>query len=124
MTFWRVNKYEFTADLVVYLKANAYKEDYSCLQTFTLYVSLDFCFDDRITYQFGSVSLKQSEHEGVKLDDYLIPVLGMREVNAAAEDLLYESKSTAASCSATGSTCSSWIAWATTRRSRYVRAKT
>ena len=26
MTFWRVNKYEFTADLVVYLKANAYNQ--------------------------------------------------------------------------------------------------
>ena len=43
MTFWRVNKYEFTADLVVYLKANAYNDDYSGLQSFTLYVSLDFC---------------------------------------------------------------------------------
>lgn len=90
MTFWRVNKYEFTADLVVYLKANAYNDDYSGLQSFTLYVSLDFCIDDRMTYEFGSVSLKQPERDRIKLDDYLIPVLGMREVNAAAEDLLFE----------------------------------
>lgn len=48
MTFWRVNKYEFTADLVVYLKANAYNDDYSGLQAFTLYVSLDFCIDDQM----------------------------------------------------------------------------
>ena len=27
MTFWRVNKYEFTADLVVYLKARVYDAD-------------------------------------------------------------------------------------------------
>lgn len=90
MTFWRVNKYEFTADLVVYLKANAYNDDYSGLQSFTLYVSLDFCIDDRMTYEFGGISLKQPERDRIKLDDYLIPVLGMREVNAAAEDLLFE----------------------------------
>ena len=90
MTFWRVNKYEFTADLVVYLKANADNDDYSGLQSFTLYVSLDFCIDDRMAYEFGSVSLKQPERDRIKLDDYLIPVLGMREVNAAAEDLLFE----------------------------------
>lgn len=90
MTFWRVNKYEFTADLVVYLKANAYNDDYSGLQSFILYVSLDFCIDDQMTYEFGSVSLKQPERDRIKLDDYLIPVLGMREVNAAAEDLLFE----------------------------------
>ena len=76
MTFWRVNKYEFTADLVVYLKANAYNDDYSGLQSFTLYVSLDFCIDDRMTYEFGNVSLKQPERDRIKLDDYLIPIKG------------------------------------------------
>lgn len=65
MTFWRVNKYEFTADLVVYLKANAYNDDYSGLQSFTLYVSLDFCIDDRMTYEFGGISLKQPERDRI-----------------------------------------------------------
>lgn len=74
----------------MYLKANAYNDDYSSLQSFTLYVSLDFCIDDRMTYEFGGISLKQPERDRIKLDDYLIPVLGMREVNAAAEDLLFE----------------------------------
>ena len=90
MTFWRVNKYEFTADLVVYLKASVYGDDYSGVQTFTLYVSLDFCIDDRMTYEFGGVSLRQPERDRMKLDDYLIPILSIQEVNTAAEDLWFE----------------------------------
>lgn len=90
MTFWRVNKYEFTTDLVVYLNANVYNDDDSGIQSFTLYVSLDFCIDDRMTYEFGSVSLKQPERDMMKLDDYLIPILGIREVNTAAENLWFE----------------------------------
>ena len=86
MSFWHVNKYEFTADIVVYLKADAYGDDCSGMQCFTLYVSLDFCIDDRITYQFGNISLRPPEREGMKLDDYLIPILNIREVSAAAED--------------------------------------
>ena len=107
MTFWRVNKYEFTADLVVYLKARVYdaegendaggvfhadgnydedalhRDDNSLLQTFTLYVSLDFCIDDRITYKFCGISLRQPERDQMKLDDYLIPIMSLQAMVTA-----------------------------------------
>ena len=86
MSFWRVNKYEFIADIVVYLKASVYSEDSSWIETYTLYVSLNFSIDERVLYQFGDVSLEKPERDLMKLDDYLIPILSIREVNAAAED--------------------------------------
>ena len=86
MSFWRVNKYEFTAAIIVHLSAEVYNNGTTCSQRFTLYVSLDFCIDDRITYEFGSVSLKPPAHKEMKLDEYLIPVINLHEVNIAAEE--------------------------------------
>ena len=90
MSFWRVNKYEFIADIVVYLKASVYDDDYSEDRNFTLYVTLGFCVDDRMTYEFGGVSLKPPERDQIKLDDYLIPIFNIDQVNAAAEDMWFE----------------------------------
>lgn len=49
-------------------------------------MSLDVCLDDRITYEFNGVSLEPPERDGIKLDDYLIPILDIEGVNGAAED--------------------------------------
>ena len=90
--FWRLQKKlnRATADLVVHLSANVYGDDYCGQQSFTLYVSLDFCMDDRITYAFGDVSLEPPDRKGIKLDDYLIPILDIEGVNVAAEDQWFE----------------------------------
>ena len=109
MSFWRVNKYEFSADLVVYLTANVYDDDTSEIRSFTLYVTLDFCLDQYTTYNFSDISLNrperglpdwaergleqsdcdQGEQQLTKLDDYLIPIFGFREIDEAAEALWF-----------------------------------
>ena len=90
MSFWRRNKIEFIADIVVYLNVSVYSDDYCGPQEYVLYVSLEFCFDDRITYEFSNVSLERPTRDMMKLDDYLVPVLSFQGINAAAEDLWFE----------------------------------
>lgn len=90
MSFWRRNQIEFIADIVVYLNVSVYGDDYCGSREYTLHIALEFCFDDRISYEFGDISLKQPDRDLMKLDDYLIPVLSFRDINTAAEDLWFE----------------------------------
>ena len=84
MTFWRRNRYECTADLTVYLKAEALAGETVEPMELELYVSLDFCLEERITYVLSRVELTPPEREGIRLDDYLIPILATHEVDGAA----------------------------------------
>ncbi len=89
MVFWRVNKYEFIADLTIHLKAHVYEDEIDEERIFELYVSLDFSICDEISYELSGVSLQRPDRYQIKLDDYLIPILNIAEVNEAAEALWF-----------------------------------
>ena len=62
MTFWRRNRYECTADLTVYLKAEALTGETVEPMELELYVSLDFCLEERFDKIFYTGSPRVSVH--------------------------------------------------------------
>ncbi|MBR3242398.1 MAG: helix-turn-helix transcriptional regulator [Parasporobacterium sp.] len=85
MGFWWQNRYEFLADLEVYLEANVHTDEVQGRKSCTIYVTLAFCFDDQITYTFEGINSEQPDRDDIKLDDYLIPIMSYEEVETAAE---------------------------------------
>ncbi len=87
MSFWWQSRYEFLADLEVYLEADVNTDEVLGKRSCTIYVTLAFCFEDQITYAFECFSGEKPDREGILLDDYLIPIMSYDEVEFAGEKL-------------------------------------
>ena len=89
MSFWWQNRFEFLADLEVYMEADICTDSVNERRSCTVYVTLAFDFEHHISYTFDGFHVEKPDREDIRLDDYLIPIMSYDEVENAAEQLWY-----------------------------------
>ena len=90
MSLWRVNRYEFIADVPVEISWESSAGD----ETAEGYVSLNCCLDENFCYFIDSVSLEKPDRPLIRLDEYLHQVtyrhfrflLDFKDFSAASRD--------------------------------------
>ena len=92
MSFWWQNRYEFLADLEVDLEADIFTEEVQDRRSCTVFVTLAFYFESRIFYTVEGISDEQPDRDGLRLDDYLIPIMSHEDVEKASEQQLFTYK--------------------------------
>ena len=83
MSLWRVNRYEFIADVPVEInwKSSAGEE------TAEGYVSLNCCLDENFCYFIDGVSLEKPDRPLIRLDEYLVPIMSYEDLEAATRTM-------------------------------------
>lgn len=79
MSFWWQDRFSFLADLEVYIEADIHTDSICGRRNCTIYVTVSFDFEDQISYSIESISFDKPDRDAIKLDDYLIPIMGVRE---------------------------------------------
>ena len=80
MSLWRVNRYEFIADVPVEISWESSAGE----ETAEGYVSLNCCLDENFCYFIDGVSLEKPDRPLIRLDEYLIPIMSYEDLEAAA----------------------------------------
>ena len=83
MSLWRVNRYEFIADVPVEISWGSSAGD----ETAEGYVSLNCCLDENFCYFIDSVSLEKPDRPLIRLDEYLVPIMSCEDLEAAARTM-------------------------------------
>ena len=83
MSLWRVNRYEFIADVPVEIRWESSAGE----ETVEGYVSLNCCLDENFCYFIDSVSLEKPDRPLIRLDEYLVPVMSYEDLEAAARTM-------------------------------------
>ena len=83
MSLWRVNRYEFIADVPVEIswKSSAGEEAAEG------YVSLNCCLDENFCYFIDGVSLEKPDRPLIRLDEYLVPIMSYEDLEAATRTM-------------------------------------
>ena len=90
MSFWWQDRYSFLADLEVYIEADIHTDTIYGRRSRTVFVTVLFSFEDEITYSLEGFHFEKPDRKGIKLDDYLIPVMSYNEVEEAAEQMYFK----------------------------------
>ncbi len=83
MSLWRVNRYEFIADVPVEIRWESSAGE----ETVEGYVSLNCCLDENFCYFIDSVSLEKPDRPLIRLDEYLVPIMSYEDLEAAARTM-------------------------------------
>ena len=83
MSLWRVNRYEFIADVPVEISWESSAGE----EAAEGYVSLNCCLDENFCYFIDSVSLEKPDRPLIRLDEYLVPIMSYEDLEAAARTM-------------------------------------
>ena len=83
MSLWRVNRYEFIADVPVEISCKSSAGE----ETVERYVSLNCCLDDNFYHHIDFVSLEKPDRPLIRLDEYLIPVMSYEDLEDATRTM-------------------------------------
>ena len=83
MSLWRVNRYEFIADVPVEISCKSSAGE----ETVEGYVSLNCCLDENFCFFIDSVSLEKPDRPLIRLDEYLVPIMSYEDLEAAARTM-------------------------------------
>ena len=87
MTLWRINRYEFIADVEVSIRADTWSGDDIECDINIFYASLNCCLDEELSYSIDSISVIKPDRARIRLDEYLIPIMTHEEMEQAAEGI-------------------------------------
>lgn len=87
MTHWRINRYEFIADVEVSIRADTWSGDDIECNVNTFYASLNCCLDEEFSYFIDRLSVYKPDRARIRLDEYLIPIMTYEEIDQAAEGM-------------------------------------
>ena len=83
MSLWRVNRYEFIADIPVEIRCEtAAGEGHA-----EAYVTLNCCLDEDFCYFIDNVSMEKPDRALIRLDEYLIPVMSYEDLEDATRTM-------------------------------------
>ena len=83
MSLWRVNRYEFIADVPVEISWESSAGD----ETAEGYVFLNCCLDENFCFFIDSVSLEKPDRPLIRLDEYLVPIMSYEDLEVAARTM-------------------------------------
>ena len=82
MSLWRVNRYEFIADIPVEIRCEtAAGEGHA-----EAYVTLNCCLDEDFCYFIDNVSMEKPDRALIRLDEYLVPVMSYEDLEVATRE--------------------------------------
>ena len=83
MSLWRVNRYEFIADVPVEISWESSAGE----EAAEGYVSLNCCLDENFCYFIDSVSLEKPDRLLIRLDEYLVPIMSYEDLEDATRTM-------------------------------------
>lgn len=83
MSLWRVNRYEFIADVPVEIRWESSAGE----ETAEGYVSLNCCLDEDFCYFIDSVSIEKPDRPLIRLDEYLVPIMSYEDLEDATRTM-------------------------------------
>ena len=88
MSFWRLGRNSFLADAEAVLTADIATDSVRGLRSIPLCLTLLLSFGRRLSCAIESIGLTKPDRDGVRLDEYLIPIMSYEEVENVAEEML------------------------------------
>ena len=90
MSFWWQDRFSFLADLEIFIEADVHTDTICGRKNCTVFATVAFDFEDQITFALEDFHFSKPDRDGIKLDDYLIPIMSYEEVEEAAEQMHFK----------------------------------